>query len=336
MALGVFPRSRLSRVSLNLGFLVRMLYYSRLKRSSIPCRSLNKEPIGRGRALRCVMFKAFRRRSALWFLSFSVILSPGSVHAQQASALREVFKGVRSGRISVLDLTHELDANSPYWPEDSAESPFHASTSATFQKDGYFARQLSLPEHFGTHMDAPAHFDPRGLSVDEIPVTGFLREAVVVDVRTEVKSDQDYRVKAEDLRRWERSRGAIPQGCVVLFLTGWSSRWPSQQNYMNQDAHGVLHFPGLSAEAARYLLEASKPVAIGIDTASIDYGTSKDFEVHHLTMSAGLYHLENLARLDQLPAKGAYVIALPMKLGGGSGSPTRVLALLPSPSLQKP
>jgi len=98
---------------------------------------------------------------------------------------------------------------------------------------------------------------------------------------------------------------------------------------MNQDAQGVLHFPGLSVDFARYLLDSAHPVAIGIDTASIDYGPSKNFEVHHLTMSAGLYHLENLIHLGALPAQGAYVIALPMKLAGGSGSPARVLALVP-------
>jgi len=229
-----------------------------------------------------------------------------------------------------------MDADAPYWPEGSPKSPFRASVSATFQKDGYFARQLCLPEHFGTHMDAPAHFDPQGLTVDRIPVRSLLREAVVVDVRAAVKSDQDYRVTAEDLRRWERAYGAIPQGCVVLFLTGWSSRWPSQSSIMNQDSHGVLHFPGLSVEAAHYLLGGCKPVAIGIDTPSVDYGPSKDFEVHRLTMRAGLYHLENLDCVDQLPAKGACIVALPMKLGGGSGSPTRVLALVSKPLVQKP
>jgi kynurenine formamidase len=97
---------------------------------------------------------------------------------------------------------------------------------------------------------------------------------------------------------------------------------------VSQDAQGVMHFPGLSIEAARYLLDHAHPVSIGIDTPSVDYGQSDDFKVHQLTMAAGLYHLEDLANLDLLPATGACIIALPMKLRGGSGSPTRVLALV--------
>jgi kynurenine formamidase len=132
----------------------------------------------------------------------------------------------------------------------------------------------------------------------------------------------------QDVKNWEKLNGAIPAGAVVFFRTGWAQRWPSQKEYMNQDQQGVLHFPGLSLEAAHYLLNRAHPVAIGIDTASIDYGPSQKFEVHHLTMPAGLYHLENVANLELLPARGACVVALPMNLKGGSGSPTRVVALI--------
>jgi kynurenine formamidase len=248
--------------------------------------------------------------------------------AQQADSLARVFGGIQSGQIEVVELSHPLDENSPYWPEGNAPSPFRAKVVSTIENGGYFARDLEMPEHFGTHMDAPAHFDAKGLTIDRIPVTQFLRAAIVIDVREQVKSNSDYRIAVDDLKNWEKGNGAIPSGCVVLFRTGWSSRWPSQKDYMNQDANGVLHFPGLSLEAARYLLDRAHPAGIGIDTGSIDYGPSQNFEVHHLTMSAGLYHLENLANLDRLPARGAYVVALPMKLTAGSGSPTRVMALL--------
>ncbi|HLY62883.1 MAG TPA: cyclase family protein [Terriglobia bacterium] len=252
-----------------------------------------------------------------------------TLHGQQADSLAKVFSEIQSSQIEVIDLTHPLDDQSPYWPEGSGPSPFHAKVVSTFEKGGYFARDLDFPEHFGTHMDAPAHFDPKGKTIDQIPVTEFLRAAIVIDVSEAAKSNVDYRVTAQDLKNWEKRNGAIPPGCVVFFRTGWAQRWPSQKEYMNQDAQGRLHFPGLSLEAAHYLLDRSHPVAIGIDTASIDYGPSQDFEVHHLTMPAGLYHLENVANLDRLPARGAYVVALPMNLKGGSGSPTRVLALLP-------
>ncbi len=264
------------------------------------------------------------------FLSLSLVFV-ATLDAQQADDLSRVFAEIRSDRIQVVDLTHPLDDQSPYWPEGQAASPFHASVAATFEKDGYFARLITMPEHFGTHMDAPAHFDPKGMTVDQIPVEEFLSEAMVVNVSGRWKTDpdyRDYRVTVADLDEWTKVHGAMPRGCVVLLRTGWGSLWPSQKDYMNPDSAGVLHFPGLSLEAAKWLLERVHPVAIGIDSPSVDYGPSKNFEVHHLTMGAGLYHLENLIHLGALPPRGAYVIALPMKLAGGSGSPARVLALV--------
>lgn len=272
-------------------------------------------------------------RSAFAFALLMIL--PAAAFPQQQDPLAEVFRDVKSGAIEIVDLTHPLDARSPYWPEGAPQSPFHASVVSTYDHGGYFARVVTLPEHFGTHMDAPAHFDPKGLTVDQIPVWKFLRPAVVVDVSEKVKSNSDYRVTAQDIQDWEKVHGPIPKESVVFFRTGWAERWPSQKNYMNQDSQGVLHFPGLSVEAARFLIEHAHPVAIGIDTGSIDYGPSKDFEVHHLTMSAGLYHLENVANLDRLPARGADVIAFPMKLRGGSGGPARVVALVPEKETRK-
>jgi len=259
---------------------------------------------------------------------FAVVVT--TARGQQNDLLSRFFGGIQSGQIEVVDLTHPLDDQSPYWPEGTAKSPFRATTVSTIEHGGYFARDLEMPEHFGTHMDAPAHFDAKGLTVDKISVTRFLTAAMVVDVSEGTQSNPDYRVTPQDLKKWEQANGAMPPGCAVLFRTGWARRWPSQREYMNQDTQGILHFPGLSVEAARYLLDHVHPVAIGVDTASIDYGPSKDFEVHHLTMTAGLYHLENLANLERLPARGAFIVALPLKLSGGSGSPARVVALAPN------
>ncbi len=255
---------------------------------------------------------------------------PYRTAAEQPNRLAQVFAAIRAGQVQVVDLTHPLDDRSPYWPLGVIESPFHATVTATIERDGYYARTLAIPEHFGTHLDAPAHFDAKGLTVDRIPPARLLSEAIVVDVSRAVQSDPDYRVTVADLESWEKAHGAVPRGAIVFFRTGWGARWPSQKDYMNQDARGALHFPGLSVEVARYLLENAHPMAIGIDTASIDYGLSKSFEAHHVTMSAGLYHLENVANLDQLPPRGAFVIALPLMLRDGSGSPTRVVALVPS------
>ena len=155
---------------------------------------------------------------------------------------------------------------------------------------------------------------------------------VVIDVSSAVEQDADYRVTVQDIERWIDLHGAIPAGALVFFRTGWDERWPSQEKYMNADADGVLHFPGLLREAVSLLLDRAQPVGIGIDTASVDYGPSKDCPVHNLTMPAGIYHLENVANLDRLPATGFNVIVLPLKLGGGSGAPARVVALIPSES----
>lgn len=242
----------------------------------------------------------------------------------------EFWKGIRDGRLRLVDLTHTLDQVSPYWPEDAPGSPFHASVATTYEKDGNFTRNLNMPEHSGTHMDSPVHFHPEGESVDRIAAERFFAPAVVIDVSSSAKSDADYRVTAQDIKDWMDLHGVIPPGAVVFFRTGWDERWPSQERYMNADADGVLHFPGLSVEAAHYLLDYAQPVGIGIDTSSVDYGPSKDCPVHNLTMPAGIYHLENLASLKQLPATGFGVIALPLKLGGGSGAPARVIAVVPS------
>jgi len=235
--------------------------------------------------------------------------------------------------MKLVDLTYTLEENSPYWPEDVPGSPFHASVATTYQKDGNFTRTFSMPEHFGTHMDAPVHFDPTGKSVDQIAVEKLFAPAVVIDVSSSVKLIADYRVTVRDIETWIGLHGEIPGGAVVFFRTGWASRWPSQGKYMNADDGGVLHFPGLSVEAARYLLERAHPIGIGIDTGSIDCGASQDFAVHQLTMPAGVYHLENVANLECLPATGFSVMALPLKLGGGSGAPARVVALVPTSSV---
>ncbi|MBZ5515161.1 MAG: cyclase family protein [Acidobacteriia bacterium] len=250
--------------------------------------------------------------------------------AEQSNIPAELLQAIQRGEARVVDLTHTLGPQAPFWREGNAPSPFHAKDTATYRRDSYFGREIQIPEHSATHMDAPRHFDPAGKSIDQLAVENFLTMAVVVDVSAAVRSNPDYRVTVADLENWEKAHGPMPRGCLVLLNTGWASRWPSEKQFMNQDAEGVRHFPGYSLGAAHYLLEHVHPVGLGIDTSSIDYGPSKDFEVHRLTMFAGLYHLENVVHLEELPPTGAAVIALPLKLEGGSGSPARVLALVPN------
>jgi kynurenine formamidase len=150
----------------------------------------------------------------------------------------------------------------------------------------------------------------------------------VIDVRTESGKDADYQLSAARIEDWEKGHGRIPEGAIVLLRTGWATRWPDVQKYRNQDATGKMHFPGFSTEAAKLLTER-KVSGLGCDTLSIDYGASSDFAVHHLSLGAGLYHLENLADLSELPETGAFLIVAPIKLEGGSGGAVRVFALLP-------
>ena len=236
-------------------------------------------------------------------------------------------RGVSDGSTRVVDMTYALNAQLPAWPGDGRA--FEAKVEATPEKDGYFARSFWTLEHYGTHMDAPAHFPPGKEFLDQIPVTHLFAPAVVIDVREEAGKDPDYRLRVMRVEKWEALHGRIPTGAVVLLRTGWASRWPDQARYRNMDSAGVMHFPGFSVEAAKLLIERGA-VALGIDTLSIDYGPSKDFEVHRVTLPAGLCQLENLANMDQLPEAGAFLISAPIKLEGGSGGPVRVFAILPA------
>jgi kynurenine formamidase len=233
----------------------------------------------------------------------------------------------------VVDLTHAFDEQTLYWP--TAPSGFklerlhYGRTEAGFF---YSAYSFCAPEHGGTHLDAPIHFAESGWTVDRVPVTRLVRPAVVVDVSAAAAADPDHRLTVEELTAWEARNGRIPEASIVLLRTGWSARWPDRKRYLGDDTPGDasrLHFPSYGKEAARVLVAERKVAALGVDTASIDHGPSKDFPVHQVAAAANVPGLENLAALDALPATGAWVIALPMKIGGGSGGPLRAIALVP-------
>jgi kynurenine formamidase len=280
-----------------------------------------------------------QRRSAIFLLTApaAILLVLAIAHLSGAASVAAQKKhlatpeawlrGVSDGSTRVVDMTYAINDKLPAWPGD--DRTFEAKAVATPEKDGYFARSFWMLEHYGTHLDAPAHFPGGKQYLDQIPVAHFFGPAVVIDVHDEVSKDSDYRLRVMRVEKWEALHGRIPSGVIVLLRTGWSSRWPDQARYRNMDASGVMHFPGYSVEAAKLLIERGA-VALGIDTLSIDYGPSKDFEVHRTDLPVGLYNLENLANLDQLPDAGAFLIAAPIKLEGGSGGPVRVFALLPT------
>jgi kynurenine formamidase len=244
----------------------------------------------------------------------------------QSPRQNSMLEGVPSGKTRVLDLSYAISDKLVPWPGD--EKFFEANVNATIEKNGYFTRSFWMLEHYGTHLDAPAHFPPGKATVDQIPANQLMGPAVVLDVRAEGVKNADFQLPAASVEEWEKRHGRIPEGAIVLLRTGWASRWPDAQRYRNQDGQGKMHFPGFSMSAAKLLIER-KVSGLGCDTMSIDYGASGDFAVHRLALGAGLYHLENLADLSEMPESGAFLIAAPIKLEGGSGGPVRVFALLP-------
>jgi kynurenine formamidase len=237
-----------------------------------------------------------------------------------------ILEGIPAGKTRVLDLSYAISDKLVPWPGDAKF--FEAKVNATIEKNGYFTRSFWMLEHYGTHLDAPAHFSPGKATVDQIPLKQLFGPTVVIDVRTESVKDADYLLPVARIADWEQRHGRIPEGAIVLLRTGWSSRWPDVQKYRNQDPTGKMHFPGFSVEAAKMLIER-KVSGLGCDTLSIDYGASSDFAVHRFSLGAGLYHLENLSDLSELPETGAFLIVAPIKLEGGSGGAARVFALLP-------
>ena len=235
-----------------------------------------------------------------------------------------VFVTAQDRQPRVIDLGHSIQATDPTW--DGAPA-YQRSVVATIGRDGYAGGKITIEEHFGTHVDAPAHFSPGGWTVDRIPVDRLYRAGVRIDVSEKAAANPDYRLTAADVQAFEKNSGRILEGAVVLIATGWDRYWPDRTRYMN-DTNGVKHFPGLSAEATTLLARDRRVAGIGIDTPSIDYGPSTGFEAHHVSMPLNVYHIENMAHLLELPATGFQVIVAPINIAGGSGGPARVFAFV--------
>jgi kynurenine formamidase len=246
--------------------------------------------------------------------------------APAAAAQPLDLRGVR-----LVDLTHPFDAQTLYWP--TSPTSFELKTLAAGTTPGgyyYSSYSLCTPEHGGTHLDAPVHFSQTGKSAGELPLSQLIAPAVVIDITTQAAADAAYRVTRGDVEAFEASHGRIGAGTIVLVRSGWSRRWPDRKRYLGDDTPGdasKLKFPGYGEDAVRLLVERGVAL-LGIDTASIDHGPSTDFLAHRAGAAANIANLENLTNLDQLPPTGATVIALPMKIAGGSGGPVRVVAIV--------
>jgi kynurenine formamidase len=233
----------------------------------------------------------------------------------------------------IVDLSHSYGANTLYWP--TATSKFKLQQEARGRTAGgwfYASNSLCTPEHGGTHLDAPLHFSETGQTTDRIPLDRLVAPAIVIDVTAQAERDRDYLLTRDDVLRFEKANGSIARGTIVLLRTGWSRHWPDAKAYLGDDTPGdaaKLSFPSYGVEAARLLVEERHVGALGIDTASIDFGRSTDFQVHRIAAARNVPGFENLTNLDRLPVRGAIVIALPMKIEGGSGGPLRAIALVP-------
>jgi kynurenine formamidase len=187
--------------------------------------------------------------------------------------------------------------------------------------------RFEVPEHFGTHIDAPIHFVPGTASIDQVPASKFILPAFVLDVRQEVVENSDYVLTTDVIRRFEQD-GEIAPNSVVLLLTGWDKHFASWERYRNVGKDNRMHFPGYSNDAASFLVNERHVAALGIDTLSIDAGIDEAYSVHNMALRQNLYLIENLTRLDQLPVRGAILFCGPLAIEGGSGSPARVLAMV--------
>lgn len=241
--------------------------------------------------------------------------------------------GAPPSRREVVDLSHAYDERTVYWP--TAEGFRLEVDSKGWAPAGYWyeANSFCTAEHGGTHIDAPIHFAEGGHTLDEIPLEQLVGPGVVIDVTEACARDRDHLVTVAEIRAFEKEHGRLPEGAIVLLRTGFGRFWPDRVRYMGTDRRGPeavaeLHFPGLAPDAARWLVAERSIGAIGLDTPSIDHGPSKLFEAHRILFAANVPALENVAHLERLPATGFEVIALPMKIRGGSGGPVRIAALL--------
>jgi len=233
----------------------------------------------------------------------------------------------------VVDLSHAYGKDTLFWPTKPPQTFDLQVLSHGITPGGYFyaANRFCAPEHGGTHLDAPLHFADGKWSAAEVPLDRLVAPAAVIDVRGPAGADRDFRLRPEDVTAWEARHGKVPAGSIVLLRTGWSERWPDFERYFGAPVGAAatdLHFPSFGAAAVEILI-ARGVAAIGVDTASIDHGPSRDFPVHRMAAAANLPGLENLDHLDLLPETGAWLVALPMKIEAGTGGPLRAVALLP-------
>lgn len=259
------------------------------------------------------------------FILFAVGLAACSQHSHPAISFTEP---------NWIDLGYSYDSTTLYWPNNIKGFEFFTEAEGKTSSGYYYSSyRFCAPEHGGTHLDAPVHFAENKLTVDQLPLSSLTGNAVVIDVSRKALANRDYQVSIEDIENWETENNRIPDNTIILFRTGYGRFYPNRENYFGTPKTGMeaipdLHFPGISPQATQWLIEKRNIKALGLDTPSMDYGQSKTFKTHQILLGNNRPGFENLAHLDQLPLKGIYIIALPMKIAKGSGAPLRIIATL--------
>ena len=259
------------------------------------------------------------------FFLFVAGLTACSQHNNAAVSLKD---------LTWIDLSYRYDSTTLYWP-NNIKGFEHTTEAEGKTASGYYCSSYNIctPEHGGTHLDAPIHFAENKLTVDQLPLSSLTGYAVVIDISSKALANRDYQVSVQDIENWEKEQNRIPDNTIILFRTGYGQFYPNRKKYFGTVKTGLeaipeLHFPGISPETAQWLVEKRNIKALGLDTPSLDYGQSKEFKTHQILLGRNKPGFENLANLDQLPLKGLYIVALPMKIAKGSGAPLRIIATL--------
>jgi kynurenine formamidase len=254
------------------------------------------------------------------------------------SILQQLVSGVGDGTIEVVDLTAPLSSDTPILklPKPFVDTvPFSLEEISRYDDRGpaWYWNNIHTGEHTGTHLDAPVHWVTAkdGEDVSQIKPQRLIAPAAVIDVADRVAADPDFLLELDDLRAWEAANGPLPAGGWLLVRTGWDARSADQEAFLNADETGP-HTPGISVDAAKWLAEEAPVIGVGVETVGTDAGKAHSFDppfpCHSFVLGAGKYGLTQLQNLRLLPPTGAVVIAAPLPIIGGSGSPARVLALV--------
>ena len=229
----------------------------------------------------------------------------------------------------IIDLSHTITEGIPSWPGNGKQhKPFLKQIISNYKENGFLQYYLNLAEHIGTHIDAPLHTNERNYSIDQLPLENLISSGYVINVTKQISINPDYRLQVEDILLWEKINGSIKGNSFIIMQSDWSEYWNQPDKYLNMDENGKMHFPGFSKETVEFLIKERGVNGIGVETMSIDAGNSEDFSVHKTLFNYNKYAIENLKNIKLLPVKNFIIVAIPLKIMNGTGSPARVLALI--------